>query len=83
MKGGHSEGWCLFSQVAVVSDGALISWEWLNTCLPIGNTERIPSFALLACEAFALSVKLPLSQPNFFPPHYYLSDSLPHPTEVQ
>ena len=39
---------------------------WLNSCLPTGRSERIPWFALLACMAFALSVKLSLSQPRSF-----------------
>jgi len=47
-------------------DGAWLSWRWLNTCLPMGSSECIPSFALLACMAFALPVKLSLSQPISF-----------------
>jgi len=52
----------LSSQVTGTRDGALLSWGWLNTCLPTGSGERIPRFALLVCTAFALPIKLPLSQ---------------------
>jgi len=44
----------------------LLSWRLLNTCLSMGRSEWIPSFALLACVAFALPVKLTLSQPMSF-----------------
>lgn len=64
---GHLEWWCLFSQVTVKGDGALLSWEWLNTCLPLGTSELIPSFPLLVCTAFAFSIKLSLSPPRSFP----------------
>ena len=43
-------------------DGALLSWRWLNTCLPMGSSELIPCFALPLCAAFALPIKLSLSQ---------------------
>ena len=43
-------------------DGALLSWRWLNTCLPMRSSEWIPYFALLACVAFALPIKRSLSQ---------------------
>lgn len=33
--GGGSEWWGLSSQVAATCDRALLSWEWLNTCLPL------------------------------------------------
>ena len=45
---------------------SLASWRWLNTCLPMGSSEWIPYFALLACTAFALPIKLFLSQPTSF-----------------
>ena len=54
------------SQVAVICDGALLSWRWLNPCLPMGRGELIPWLALLVCEAFALPIKLSLSQPMSF-----------------
>ena len=54
------------SQVTVMRDAALLSWRWLNTCLPIGSGESIPYFALLTCAAFALLIKLSLSQPTSF-----------------
>jgi len=63
-RGGCSKLWRLSSQVTVTCDGALLYWRWLNTCLPMGSSERIPSFALLAPAAFALPVKLTLSQPT-------------------
>lgn len=39
---------------------------WLNTCLPKGIDEWILQFALLVYDAFALPVKLSLSQPTIF-----------------
>jgi len=30
---------CSYSQVTVTRDGALLSWEWLNTCLLMGSGE--------------------------------------------
>lgn len=42
---------------------ALLSWR----CLPMGNGEWTPCFALLACAALAFPNKLPLSQPPSFP----------------
>ena len=47
-------------------DGALLSWRWLNTCLPMGKSELIPCFALLVHVAFALPIELSLSQPMSF-----------------
>ena len=38
-KGGHSEIQHLSSQVTVRRDAALLSWRWLNTCLPTGSGE--------------------------------------------
>jgi len=46
--------------------GALLSWRWLNTCLPMGSSELIPCFSLLLCVAFALPINLSLSQPTSF-----------------
>jgi len=37
--GGRWEGWWLSSQVTITCDRALFSWRWLNTCLPMGNSE--------------------------------------------
>ena len=65
-SGGHLALWRLSSQVTVTRDGALLSWGWLNTCLPMGSGEWIPCFALLACMSFALPIKLSLSQPMSF-----------------
>ena len=65
-KGGCSEWWRLSSQVAIRRDGALLSWRWLNTCLLMGSGKLIPCLALLACTAFALPIKLSLSQPMNF-----------------
>ena len=70
-SGGKKEktGWlserrCLSPQVSAAGDGALLSWRWLNTCPPVGSHEWIPYFALLAYTAFAVPVKLSLSQPR-------------------
>jgi len=38
-KGGCSEFWPLSSQVTITRDGALLSWRWLNICLPVGSSE--------------------------------------------
>jgi len=42
---------------------ALLSWKWLNICLPMGSSEWIPYFAMLVHIAFALPSKLSLCQP--------------------
>lgn len=54
------------SRVTLMRDGALLSWRYLQTCLPMGGAERVPCFALLVCAAFALPTKLSLSQPMSF-----------------
>ena len=59
--------WSLSSQVIIMHDGALLSWGWLNTCLPMGGGELILCFAWLVCSAFAFPVKLSLPQPTSFP----------------
>lgn len=38
----------------------------LKTCLTMGSSKLIPHFALLEYEAFALTIKLYLSQPVTF-----------------
>lgn len=53
---------CTSFQVAVMCDGPQLSWKLLNICLPMGSDEWIPCFALLTFVAFALSIKLSLSQ---------------------
>ena len=60
-----------------MSDGALLSWGWPNTCLPMGSGELIPCFALFVCVAFDLPIKLFLPQPLSFT---FLSDPPPHPS---
>ena len=55
-RGGCSELWCLSSQVTVMHNEALFSGKGLNICLPMGSSERIPCFALLAHAAFALLI---------------------------
>ena len=63
---GRSELQHLNSPVTVMRDGVLLSWRWLNTCLLVGSGEWIHSFPLLVRTAFALPVKLSLSQPMSF-----------------
>ena len=65
-RGGRLEWRHLPSQVTVTCNGALLPWSWLNTCLPMGSREWIPSFALPAHMAFALPIKLSLCQPTSF-----------------
>lgn len=63
-KGRLSEwGLCLPEKLC---DEALFSWRWLNICLPMGSREWIPCFVLFACTAFALPIKMSLSQPTSF-----------------
>ena len=68
-------------QVTVTRDGALLSWRWLNTCLPMVSSKLIPSFALLAGMALALVIKQSLSQPMSFLTFTLLI--LPHPTREE
>ena len=77
-RGRHSVWWCLSSQVTSMSDGALLSWRWLNICLPLGSSEWIPCFALHVHTAFALPIKLSLSQPMSF--CTFTLPISPHPT---
>lgn len=62
-SGGRRNGECWESWhlSSVTHDGALLSWSWLTTCLPMGNSELIPWFTLLVCTASALLIKLSLS----------------------
>ena len=64
MKGGRLELRRLSSQVTVTHDAAPLSWKRLDTCLPMGSRERMPDLALHACAAFALPIKLCVSQPS-------------------
>lgn len=41
---------------------ALLAWEWLYTCLPVGSNKWIPSLHLLVHAAFNVLSKLSLSQ---------------------
>lgn len=54
------------SQETTKYDEVLLSWKWLNICLLVENSELIPYFALLAHRAFALPIKLTLSQTLIF-----------------
>jgi len=65
-EGGHLELRCLSSKVTVMHDTVLLSWRWLNTCLLMGSSERINCLALLSCAAFALLIKLSVSQSMSF-----------------
>jgi len=38
-KGGHIELWHFSSQITIIYDGALLSWERLDICLPVGSSE--------------------------------------------
>ena len=64
--GERLEWWLLSSQVTVMSNGALLSWRRLGTCLPMRSCEWTPCFALLACVTLALHIKLSLSQSTSF-----------------
>lgn len=52
----------LSSQVTVTHDGALLSWGWVNTCLPMKSGELFLALFARAC-CFALSIKLSIFQP--------------------
>ena len=65
---GHLALWHLSSPVTVTRDGALLPWGWWNICLLMVNSELIPCFALLVCAAFAVPLKLSLSQTMSFLP---------------
>lgn len=51
----------------------ILSSKWLNNCPPIGNTEHIPLFCLLAHMAFAFPIKPSLSQSVRLFSLYFLS----------
>lgn len=46
-KRGSWERWCLLSQVTIMCDGALLSWECLSTCLAVASGEWIVLLYLL------------------------------------
>lgn len=75
-----SDGACLPSQVIIACDGALVSWRWLSTCLPMECGEGVLSFSLLTHMALALPRKLSVCQTMSFP-QFYPYDSLPYLTE--
>lgn len=54
-------------QVPGTCDGALLSWKWLYTCLPMGRGELIPCFALPVYVASAFPIKLSIAQPTNSP----------------
>lgn len=58
LEGGCLERWNLSSEVTM--DGALLSWRWLSSCLPM-NSSGGPCLVLFVCVAFALSINLSLS----------------------
>lgn len=54
-KAWHSGWWCLSSWVTVMHDGALLSWEWLNTACPL---EALNEFLILPCLHMQLLLSL-------------------------
>lgn len=56
---------------------ALLAWEQLNPCLPMGSSEGILCLALLVSPTLALLGEL---SSQTMSSHFYLSYSLPHPT---
>lgn len=54
------------SEVTVMHDGTMLSWRWLNTCLPLGTGEGILCSVLLLYVSFALPIKLLFYQPIRF-----------------
>lgn len=44
LRGEYSKLWHLSSQGTIMCDGTLLLWRWLDTCLPIRNSEVIPCF---------------------------------------
>lgn len=53
-------------KVTVMHDGALMSWTQLILCLSMGSSEWILFLALFGCIAFALPLKMSLSQTGVF-----------------
>lgn len=60
-KEGRSWLWCLSSQETVTHAEDLLSAKRLDICLPVGSSEWVPLFHLLACTAFTFPIKLSLS----------------------
>lgn len=46
------------SLVIIKCDGALDSWRWMKTCLPVGSSKLIPWVFLLVSIAFALDLSI-------------------------
>lgn len=73
-KEGSLEWQYLTSQVTISCDGVLLSWEWRNTCLPVGIGKWIPCFTLLV-YVFFFPYWTFLPQPVSFPTFLILSPS--------
>lgn len=78
-KGGMFSVMDLSHQVTVTDYGALLAWEWLNTCLPLPSGEGISSFPLLVGTTFLFPFKLFLSQSTSFLNFIFPFSSQPHP----
>lgn len=52
----YLELWHLSSQVSVMHNKALISWNCQNICLPMGSNKLVPYFDVPVCAASALPV---------------------------
>jgi len=51
---GHLKLWCLSSQLTFMHDEVLLSWKWLNSCLPVQSSELIT--LLYLCLQLLLSL---------------------------
>lgn len=73
----HFEWWCLSPPVTIICKGELISGDgWTPTCH--GNGEWFPCLAWLVWSFFFTCLSVFISPHEFS--HFYLSNSLPHPS---
>lgn len=63
-KKGCSEWWCLSSQVTIICEEPCFPGSRLTPACRGVVANLFPCFVLLACMAFSLPSKLPLSQPT-------------------
>lgn len=49
----------------ITCDRALLSWRYMNTCLAVGSSDRIPCFALHLCMSFAFLLNCLISNHEF------------------
>lgn len=69
--------WHLSSQVSVMHNKAVLSWNCQNVCLPMGSNKLVPYFDVPACAASALPVTALILTHKFSCSSFYSSFPAP------